>query len=70
MDLCHAHGGIGLQLKKTAPPKKRYTHLKKGELTLTTTPKTDADYPPKKGDIELIPCKGSYLSEIVLIKSK
>jgi hypothetical protein len=65
MGLYLVHGELGLLLKKTAPPKKRYTHLKKGELTLTTTPKTDADFPPKKGDIELIPCRGSYLIEVI-----
>ena len=65
MGLYLAHGEVGLQLKKTAPPKKRDTRLKKGELPLYATPKTDADYPPKKGDIELIPCRGSYLIEVI-----
>lgn len=47
--------------KKIDPPKLRSTHLKKGKLTLPTTPKTDAIYPPKIEDIELIPCRGKFL---------
>ena len=42
--------------KKTPPSKLMDTHLKNVEWTMATTPKFEADSPPKTEDIELMPC--------------
>ena len=47
--------------KKIDPPKLRSIRLKRSKLISTTTPKIDADPPPKSKDIELIPCRGTSL---------
>lgn len=43
--------------KKTPHPKLMDTHRKNGELTMPTTPKTDAGCPLKTEDNELMPCR-------------
>ena len=43
--------------KKTPPSKLMDTHRKNGELTMPTTPKTEAGSPPKTEDNELMPCR-------------
>lgn len=48
--------------KKTPPPKMMDTHLKNGEWTPPTTPKSAAGSTPKLGDIEYVPCRGSNCS--------
>ena len=42
--------------KKTPHPKLMDTHLKNGEWTMPTTPKSEAGCPPKSEDNELMPC--------------
>lgn len=44
--------------KKTRPPNLMDTHRKNGEWTLPTPPISEAGYPPKTEDIELMPCSG------------
>ena len=44
--------------KKSAPSTMMDTHRKNGEWAMPAPPKTEADRPPKTGDIELMPCRG------------
>lgn len=46
--------------KKSRPPKVRKYSLKNGERTPITTPKNEAEPPPKSEHIELMPCRGVF----------